>query len=42
MADAGESLVALDRNQFNDGILPKYKLTGKPGYMFDWNQLYYR
>jgi hypothetical protein len=40
MADAGESLVSLDRNQFNDGILPKYNLIGKPGNMFDWKQLY--
>jgi hypothetical protein len=35
-------LVSLDRNQFNDGILPKYKLFGKPGNMFDWKQLYNR
>ena len=40
MADAGESLVSLDRNHFNDGILSKYKLIGTPGNMFDWNQLY--
>ena len=40
MADTGESLVSLDRNHFNDGILSKYKLIGTPGNMFDWNQLY--
>ena len=40
MADAGESLVSLDRNQFNDGILRKYNLISKPGNMFDWKQLY--
>ena len=40
MADAGESLVSLDRNHYNDGILSKYKLIGTPGNMFDWNQLY--
>ena len=42
MADNGESLVVIDRNHFSDGILAKYKLIGKPGNMFDWNQLYYK